>query len=267
MKAVNKPAITGRATAVSTVTNGMASGIHARRYHSLPLANTNANADRVMFVNGLDGQIAFDGEAPSRTLRCSAADVMRSVVASRVVPLEAAWWSRWRLRIAKKLEIEQEIYIPHGSSSVVLAWKLLGHSSERIKLRVRLLLSGHNSDTLRRKKNDISFRTYLQGRHFTVRSYPKSPAVVAKTNAFFLRDPAWYCNFRYQKVEAQGLDATKGLASPGIFGWDLNGQSAVLVLIARGGEMLLRDGTTDANFARRRSAEFEFRRFQNVNII
>jgi hypothetical protein len=88
--------------------------------------------------------------------------------------------------------------------------------------------------------------------------------VVAQTNAFFLRDPVWYRNFLYREEEAQGLDCTEDLASPGIFGWDLNGHSAVLALVAQGGESLLGDGTTDADFAKLRKTELERRRLEQI---
>jgi hypothetical protein len=86
--------------------------------------------------------------------------------------------------------------------------------------------------------------------------------VVAQTNAFFLRDPVWYRNFHYWEDEAQGPDSTEDLASPGIFGWDLKGSSAVLALAAQGGNRVLGDGTTEADFAHLRSAELNLRRLE-----
>jgi hypothetical protein len=129
---------------------------------------------------------------------------------------------------------------------------------------VRLFFSGRDSHSLHRENDDFSFESYSQGEHFIFRSYPNVPAVVAQTNAFFLRDPAWYRNFLYREEGTQRLDCTEDLASPGIFGWDLNGHSAVLALVAQDGERLLGDGTTDADFARLRSAELNLRRLDHV---
>ncbi len=239
--------------------SGTASGIRTRRYHSLLLAKTNSDAGRLVLVNGFDAQVGFDGETLSLTSHRYAPDVVYPDGASHIVKFESTPWPRWFFQLTDRLAVEQEIFIPRGRSSVVIAWKLIGHAKERVKLKVRLLFSGRDSHSLHRENDGFSFESYSQGEHFIFRSYPNVPAVVTQTNAFFLRDPVWYRNFLYRKEEAQGLDCTEDLASPGIFGWDLNGHSAVLVLVAQGGERLLGDGTTEADFARLRTAEFNLR--------
>jgi predicted glycogen debranching enzyme len=239
--------------------SGTASGIRTRRYHSLLLAD----AGRVVLVNGFDAQVEFDGKTRSLTSHRYAPDVIHPDGASRIVKFESRPWPRWFFQLTDKLAVEQEIFIPRGSSSVVIAWKLIGHN-ERVKLKVRLFFSGRDSHSLHRENDDFSFESYSQGEHLIFRSYPNVPTVAAQTNAFFLRDPVWYRNFLYQEDQAQGLDSTEDLASPGIFGWDLNGSSAVLALAAQGGEKVLGDGTTEADFARLRGAEFNLRRSEHA---
>jgi predicted glycogen debranching enzyme len=241
--------------------SGTASGIRTRGYHSLLLAD----AGRLVLVNGFDAQVEFDGETRPLTSHGYAPDVIHPDGASRIVKFESTPWPRWFFQLTDSLAVEQEIFIPRGSSSVVIAWKLIGHANERVKLKVRLFFSGRDSHSLHRENDGFSFESYSQGEHFIFRSYPNVPAVVAQTNAFFLRDPVWYRNFLYREEKAQGLDCTEDLASPGIFGWDLNGHSAVLVLVAQGGERLLGDGTTEADFARLRTAEFNPRRIEHGN--
>ena len=245
--------------------SGTASGIRTRSYHSLLLAETNSAPGRLVLVNGFDAQVEFDGEIRSLTSQRYAPGVIHPDGASRIVKFESKPWPRWLFQLTDRLAVEQEIFIPRGSSSVVMAWKLIGHTNERVKLKVRLFFSGRDSHSLQRENDDFSFESYAQGEHFIFRSYPNVPAVVAQTNAFFLRDPVWYRNFLYREEEAQGLDCTEDLASPGIFGWDLNGHSAALALITQGGERLLSDGTTDADFARLRTAELSLRRIEDGN--
>ena len=245
--------------------SGTASGIRTRRYHSLLLAKTDSPAGRLVLVNGFDAQIEFKGKTGPLTSQRCAPDVIDPDGASGIVKFESTPWPRWFFQLTDRLAVEQEIFIPRGSSSVVIAWKLIGHTNERVKLKVRLFLSGRDSHSLHRKNDDFSFESYSEGEHFIFRSYPNVPAVVAQTNAFFLRDPVWYRNFLYREEEAQGLDYTEDLASPGIFGWDLNGHRAVLALVAQGGESWLGDGTTDADFANLRTAELNLRRLEDVN--
>jgi predicted glycogen debranching enzyme len=243
--------------------SGMASGIRTRSFHSLLLAETNSDTGGLVLVNGFDAQVEFDGETRSLTSQPYAPGVIHPDGASPTVKFESTPWPRWLFQLTDKLAVEQEIFIPRGSSSVVLAWKLISHASERIKLKVRLFFSGRDSHSLPREKDDFSFERYSKGEHLIFRSYPDVPAVVAQTNAFFLRDPVSYRNFHYREKEAQGLDCIRDLASPGIFGWDLDGQSAALALVAQGEKRLLGDGTSDADFARLRSTELNLRRIEN----
>ena len=244
--------------------SGTASGIRTRRYHSLLLAKTDSTVRRLVLVNGFDAQIEFKGKTRPLTSQRYAPDFSHPDGTSRIVKFESTPWPRWFFQFTDRLEVEQEIFVPRGSSSVVIAWKLIGHTNERVKLKVRLFFSGRDSHSLHRENDGLSFESYSQGEHFIFRSYPNVPAVVAQTNAFFLRDPVWYRNFLYREDEAQGFDCTEDLASPGIFGWDLNGHSAVLALVAQGGESLLGDGTTDADFAKLRKTELERRRLEQI---
>ncbi len=245
--------------------SGTASGIRTRRYHSLLLAKTNSPTGRLVLVNGFDAQVEFDGETCWLSSQHYAPDVIHPDGASRIIKFESTPWPRWSFKLPDDLVIEQEIFIPRGTSSVVMAWKLIGHTNERVKLKVRLFLSGRDFDHLHRENHEFSFESYSQGEHLIFRSYPNVPAVTAQTNGFFLRDPVWYRNFIYREEEAKGLNCTEDLASPGIFGWDLNGYSAVLALVAQGGRSLLGDGTSEGDFTRLRATELNLRRLERVN--
>ncbi len=169
--------------------SGTASGIRTRRYHSLLPAKTNSDAGSLVLVNGFDAQVDFDGETRSLTSHRYAPDVVHPDGASRIVKFESTPWPRWSFQLTDRLAVEQEIFIPRGGSSVVIAWKLIGHTKERVKLKVRLFFSGRDSHSLHRENDGFSFQSYSQGEHFIFRSYPNVPAVIAQTNAFFLRDP------------------------------------------------------------------------------
>src|SRR5260370_10612355 len=234
-------------TAVGVVPGGPAPAIHPRRYPSLLLAKTKSPAGRLVLVNGFDAQVEFDGETCWLTSQHYAPDVIQPDGAFRIIKFESTPWPRWSFKLPDDLVIEQGIFIPRGTSSVVMAWKLIGHTNERVKLKVRLFLSGRDFDHLHRENHEFSFESYSQGEHLIFRSYPNVPAVKAETNGVFLRAPGWYRNFIYRDGVAHGLNCTEDLASPGIFGWDLTGYSAVLALVAQGGRSLLGDGTSQAD--------------------
>jgi hypothetical protein len=95
-----------------------------------------------------------------------------------------------------------------------MAWKLIGHTNERVKLKVRLFRSGRDFHHLHRANHEFSFESYSQGEHLIFRSYPNVPALKAETNGFFLRDPVWYRNFIYREEEAKDLTAPKTWRRP-----------------------------------------------------
>src|SRR5260370_28284503 len=172
--------------------SGTASGIRTRRYHSLLLTKTNSPAGRLVLVNGFDAQVEFDGETLWLTSQHYAPDVIHPDGASRIIKFDSTPWPRWFFQLTDRLVVEQEIFIPRGSSSVVIAWNLAGHTDKHVKLKARLFFSGRDCHSLHREKNGFRFESYARGEELIFRSYPNVPAVTAHTNGFLLRDPGCY---------------------------------------------------------------------------
>ena len=245
--------------------SGTISGIRTRRYHSL-LAKTNSPTSRIALVNGFDAKVEIGDKCAWLTSQLYAPDVVHPHSAVNLVNFESTRWPRWSFELTNGLVIEQEIFIPRGSSLTVMAWKLVGRTNRRIRIKVRLFLSGRDSNLLQRENENFSFATYARGEHFYLASYPQVPEVVAQTNGHFLRDPVWYRNFLYRDEQSMGHECIEDLASPGEFGWDLNGSAAVLALAAQGsGQALFGQRTTEADFAHLRTAELNLRRLEHVN--
>jgi len=62
--------------------------------------------------------------------------------ASRIIKFESTPWPRWSFKLTEDLVIEQGDL--HSARNFVRCngWKLIGHTSERVKLKVRLFLFG-----------------------------------------------------------------------------------------------------------------------------
>lgn len=245
--------------------SGTISGIRTRRGQFL-LAKTNSPTSRTALVKGFDVKVEIGDECHWLTSQLYVPNITHPRNASDIIKFELVPWPRWSFKLSDSLVIDQEIFVPRGSSLTVVAWKLVGRTNERVKLKVRLLLSGRDLDSLQRENNEFSFATYTQGHRIYFGSYANVPQVIAQTNAFFLRDPLWYHNFLYQDERAIGRDCVEDLASPGEFGWDLNGSKAVLALAAQGsGQALLGESQIEADFTRLRAAELNLRRLERVN--
>src|SRR5438477_11167889 len=124
--------------------SGTVSGIRTRRYHALLLTATTPPAGRMVLVNGFDAWV----ETPDGTFAISsqryAPDVVHPNGSSLIESFEYQPWPRWRYRLTDELIIEQEIFVPHGQSAVMLSWKLVSNDSTPVKLKVRPFFSGRD---------------------------------------------------------------------------------------------------------------------------
>src|SRR5881392_3998568 len=100
--------------------SGTVSGIRTRRYHALLLTATTQPAGRMVLVNGFDAWV----ETPDRTFAISSQrygpDVIHPDGASRIESFEYEPWPRWQFRLTDDLVIEQELFVLHGESAVML---------------------------------------------------------------------------------------------------------------------------------------------------
>jgi predicted glycogen debranching enzyme len=214
--------------------SGTVSGIRTRRYHALLLTATTPPAGRIVLVNGFDAWV----ETPDRTFAVSsqryAPDVIHPNGSSLIESFEYEPWPRWKYRLTDDLIIEQEVFVPHGQSAVMLSWKVIGGASTQLKLKVRPFFSGRDFHSTHHENSAFQFGAEPNAERVTFRSYDGIPAVVAFSNGEYTHDPTWYRNFLYAEEQARGLDAVEDLASPGVLTFSISKNPAVLMLAAEG---------------------------------
>src|SRR5205823_2099102 len=214
--------------------SGTVSGIRPRRYHALLLTATTPPAGRMVLVNGFDAWV----ETPDGTFAISSQrygpDVVHPNGAARIESFEDEPWPRWRFRLTNELIIEQEIFVPHGQSAVMLSWKLVSDDSTAVKLKVQPFFSGRDFHSTHHENGSFRFQVDVSGERATCRPYDGVPAVVAFSNGEYTHEPTWYRNFLYAEEQARGLDAAEDLASPGVFAFSLSEKPAVLMLAGEG---------------------------------
>lgn len=214
--------------------SGTVSGIRSRRYQALLLTATTPPAGRMVLVNGFDAWV----ETPDGTFAISsqryAPDVIHPDGASRIESFECEPWPRWRFRVTHDLMVEQELFVPHGESAVMLSWKIVSGDEIPVTLKVRPFLSGRDFHSMHHENGSFRFDAEQSGERVTCRSYDGVPAVAAFSNGRYAHEPTWYRNFLYSEEQARGLDAAEDLASPGVFEFSLSQQPAVLMLAAEG---------------------------------
>ncbi len=208
--------------------SGTVSGIRTRRYHALLLAARNPPTDRFVLVNGFEAWVETpDGKFALSSHRYNP-DVTYPDGATRITSFETNPWPRWRFALEDGTEIEQEIFVAHGSPLVVISWKWIS-GSKQITLSVRPLLSGRDYHSLHHENPGFRFDAAQQEGTVVWHPYDGVPPVTAISNGMYFHQPEWYRKFLYEQERERGLDDTEDLASPGTFLWDLHENEALLI--------------------------------------
>ena len=115
--------------------SGTISGMRTRRYHAVLLTATTPPAGRMVLVNGFDASV----ETPDGTFAISsqryAPDVIHPDGAARIESFEYEPWPCWQFRLTDDLVVEQELFVPHGESAVMLSWKIVSEDAIPAKLK------------------------------------------------------------------------------------------------------------------------------------
>src|SRR5438552_2176751 len=238
--------------------SGKCAGLRTRRYHTLLLTATTPPAGRMVLVNGFDAWVETQDGTFAISSQRYAPDIVHPNGASRIESFEYEPWPRWRYRLTENLIIEQEIFIPHGQSAVMLSWKLVSADSTSVKLKVRLFFSGRDFHSTHHENGSFRFQVDVSGERATCRPYDGVPAVVAFSDGEYTHEPTWYRNFLYAEEQARGLDAVEDLASPGILTFSISKNPAVLMLAAEG-HAITDIESIEARYAQVRSNELRRR--------
>jgi len=207
--------------------SGTVGGIRRRRYHAWLLADTRDG--RYVLVNGCDAWI----ETPVGTLPISTQRYLQHVETphggEQLRRFHCDPWPTWEFRIADRVTIRQELFVPREQPGVAVRWTCIG-SAKGVKLHVRLFLSGRDYHATHHRNGDFNFQPTTDGPRLIWRPYPSLPAIVVDSNGEYSHYPLWYENFQYESERKRGLDDVEDLASPGEFHWSLDDEPAVLLI-------------------------------------
>jgi predicted glycogen debranching enzyme len=207
-----------------------------RRYHALLLVAKRPPADRRVLVNGVDMVVDIPGERFALTSQTykPTNESEPAIVRHEGRPLEGAFdgsvWPTWTYDLGDAGVIAYSVMVPHGSTLVVLSWRLMSSAKNPVRLSVRPFLSGRDYHSLHRQNADFDFapRVDKAGCH-VFQPYESEPAVTAVSNGVFTAEPYWYREFLYTEDRDRGLDCVEDLGAPGVFAFDLDQGEAHLV--------------------------------------
>jgi predicted glycogen debranching enzyme len=214
--------------------SGTTSGIRTRRYHALLLTAATPPSDRKVLVNGFDAWIETGRGNYYLSSQRYAPDVVHPDGITHLKEFELRPWPRWRFELCANLAVEHELFVPYRESTVVLIWRLVGDPGSKAKLSIRPFLSGRDFHATHHENSSFHFDAELGRDRVRWKPYNDIPAVVARSRGIYRHSPTWYRNFLYTEERARGLDYLEDLASPGVFEWELQNESAVLTFSAEG---------------------------------
>jgi len=213
--------------------SGTVSGIRTRRYHALLLTATAPPAGRMVLVNGFDAEIETPEGKFALSSQRYAPGVDSPDGATRLVHFVLDPWPQWTYAFPGGTVI-QEIFVPHGTTSIVLRWRWESAGAPAPRLHVCPFFSGRDFHSLHHENGSFRFTPeYIaegQRWHF----YDGQPAVLARSNGTYHHEPSWYRSFLYNEEAARGLDSVEDLAAPGRYEFDLATGPAVLIFSAEG---------------------------------
>ena len=214
---------------------GFASGtvglLRTRRYHALLLAANTPPTGRFVLINGIEAFAATMAGNFPLSAQMYAPGVVHPDGRRHIRSFSVEPWPRWLFTLPDGTEIEQAVAAAHGRPIVTLTWRLV-QPRKGVSLTVRPLFSGRDYHALHRENPAFRFEEERAGETLVWHPYHGVPAIAARANGEYAREPIWYRNFLYAEERRRGLDHVEDLASPGRFTFDLSRGEACLVLAA-----------------------------------
>jgi len=226
--------------------SGTTSGIATRRYHALLLSAQSPPSSRFVLVNGFRAWLETQQGRVQLTRHHFSPDVLTEADA-RIEEFTAEPWPTVRYATNAGLIVIQEMFVLHGSPTLVMSFRLESNH-HGVKLCLRPFLSGRDFHGLQRENSAFRFEPEQHGSHLRFSPYPNVPQIDMLSNGSYAHAPEWYRNFRYAEEEQRGLDCEEDLAAPGILSFDLSAGSAIWISSAASPGEALPAGVTADSF-------------------
>lgn len=212
--------------------SGTAGGIRTRRYHALLMSAATPPSGRVALVSGVEAWVETPQGNFALTSHHYFPDVRHPDGSERITEFRAEPWPTWIQRLPNGIELEHEVFVPHGLPVVALSWKLRT-PGQKVILHVRPLIAARDYHHLQRE--NPAFRTDLVVRDgcLVFQPYEGLPEIVCISNGEYRHQPSWFLRFLYTEERNRGLDHLEDLATPGELRFDL-AHEACLLFAAKG---------------------------------
>ncbi len=213
---------------------GFASGTLAlhrtRRYHALLTTATTPPGGRFVLWNGFDAHVTSGEDIRAISAQRYLPETISPDGHARLKYFESEPWPKFVFALEDGVQLIQEIFIPRGTSCVVVTFRLEGMLRDA-RLQVRPFISGRNYHALHQENSELDFSAVENDGIVGFQTYPSVPKLNFLSNGEYRHQPDWYRNFEYPEESARGLNSAEDLAAPGTFTFDLK-REAILIAYA-----------------------------------
>lgn len=213
--------------------SGLVGGWRRRRYHGLLVPAIRPPSARAVLVAAVEATLDLPGGAVALTTHRYAPDTWHPDGRERLAAFDSLPWPTWTWTLPGGGTVNQELFLPHELSAVVLRWTARGLPAGTT-LRVRPLLALRDSHALWHERTGLAEQVEGQGERLRWRPDPELPAILSLANGRYEHRPDWFRNFLLGEELARGFDHVEDLWSPGEFRFSLAEEEACWVLQAEG---------------------------------
>ena len=207
------------------------SGINTRRYHGLLVAATKPPVGRMLLVSKFEEVLTVGGER----FELSANEYQGAIfprgfeflIGFRLDP-----WPIYTYQVSGVV-LEKSIFMPQGSNTTVVSYRVLQSASDSVTLELRPLIGGRDYHATTHENDSIS-REYEEFADLvSLVAYPGLPRVYfAHSGATVTKQGYWYRSFLYRVEQQRGLDCVEDLFNPFSLTFELTDKQTADVVVS-----------------------------------
>jgi predicted glycogen debranching enzyme len=208
---------------------GTLAGANTRRYHGLLTAALNPPGGRMLLLSKLEETLVL-GDRRIDLSTNEYADAIHPqghqyLTAFRQDPLPTFTFD------VEGIELEKSIFMPHGSNTVQVEYRLLRcPASVQPELELRPLIAFRDYHSTTHENGALNPEVESVPGLASVQPYAGLPRLYFAHNAESVENEGyWYRNFLYRVERDRGLDFQEDLFNPLVFRWNLDSRRSAIV--------------------------------------
>jgi predicted glycogen debranching enzyme len=213
---------------------GTLSGANTRRYHGLLTAALNPPGGRMLLLSKLEETLVLGDRRIDLSTNEYAGAIHPEgyllLTNFRLDPLPT-----WTFEV-EGLRMEKSIFMPQGSNTVQVEYKLLQSAAAiELVLEVRPLVAFRDYHSTTHENGALNPAIESAANSASLQPYPGLPRLYFAHDAIQLQEQGyWYKNFLYRVERERGLDFEEDLYNPFVLSWNLNKKCGANVIASTG---------------------------------